>query len=144
MLEDWLKSYRFNELFDRINGFGDFVHNIVPKPEQRMGMSPHAHGGEPVYKPLVLPTIEQFAEDASIPGTIGSSSMIRAGLYIKEVFKLNKDNNNFRFMSPDETYSNKLNAIFEEVSRCWVWPLERWDKDLSKNGRAMDGVVGAC
>ncbi len=138
MLEEWLQSYKFNELFDRINGFGDFVGKIVPEKAQRMGVSPHAHGGDPVYKPLNLPSVEQFAEDAIIPGTIGSSSMIRAGLYLKEVFKLNKENNNFRFMSPDETYSNKLNAIFEEVSRAWVWPIESWDKDLSQDGRVME------
>lgn len=138
MLEDWLKSYRFNELFDRINGFGDFVDKIVPDKAQRMGMSPHAHGGDPVYKPLILPSVEQFAEDATIPGTVGSSCMVRSGLYLKEVFKLNKDNKNFRLMSPDETYSNKLHAVFEEVSRAWVWPIKEWDKDLSPDGRVLE------
>ncbi|MEI6850689.1 MAG: phosphoketolase family protein [Candidatus Saccharibacteria bacterium] len=138
LLEDWLRSYKFNELFDRKNGFGDFVKNIVPEKNQRMGMSPHAHGGEPVYKPLVLPSAEQFAEEATIPGTIGSSSMIRSGLYLNEVFKLNEDTRNFRFMSPDETYSNKLNGIFEQASRAWVWPYESWDKDMKPSGRVME------
>lgn len=138
MLEEWLKSYKFDELFDRINGFGDFIDNILPEKSQRMGLSPHAHGGDPIYKPLILPPVEQFAEDATIPGTIGSSSMIRSGLYLKEVFKLNKANKNFRLMSPDETYSNKLNAIFDEESRGWVWPIESWDKDLSPDGRVLE------
>lgn len=138
MLEEWLKSYKFDELFDRNTGFGDFVQNIVPEPELCMGMSPHAHGGDPVYKPLILPTIEQFAEDATVPGTIGSSSMIRSGLYLKEVFKLNADNRNFRLMSPDETYSNKLNEVFNEVSRGWIWPIEEWDRDLSPDGRVLE------
>lgn len=138
MLEEWLKSYKFDELFDREKGFGDFVDNIVPELPKCMGMSSHAHGGSPIYKPLILPPAEQFAEDAEIPGTIGSSSMIRAGLYLKEVFKLNKDTNNFRFMSPDETYSNKLNAVFDEVSRAWAWPIESWDKDLSLDGRVLE------
>lgn len=138
MLENWLKSYKFNELFDRKNGFGDFVKNIVPEGNQRMGMSKHAHGGDAVYKPLNLPNIEDYAEDATEPGTIGSSSMIRSGLYLRDVFKLNKDSRNFRFMSPDETYSNKLDAIFEETSRAWIWPIKEWDKDLKPDGRVME------
>ena len=138
MLEDWLQSYKFNELFDREKGFGDFVKNIIPEGDQRIGMSPHARGGDAVYKPLVLPTAEQFAEDAEKPGTIGSSGMRRAGLYLEEVFRLNKDNKNFRFMSPDETYSNKLDAIFKQTSRGWVWPHEPWDKDMAPDGRVME------
>ena len=138
MLEDWLKSYNFNELFDRDNGFGDFAKNIVPDREQRMGMSPHAHGGDPVFKPLKLPAIENYIEDATTPGTIGSSSMIQTGLYLEEVFKLNADERNFRMMSPDETYSNKLDAVFGATTRGWVWPHEPWDKDMSADGRVME------
>ena len=80
----------------------------------------------------------RFAEDSSKPGTVGSSSMRRAGLYLNEVFKLNKDANNFRLMSPDETYSNKLDAVFETTKRSWVWPIEKWDKDMSHDGRVME------
>ena len=138
MLEDWLRSYKFDELFDREKGFGDFVNNIIPDDKQRIGMTPHARGGDAVYKPLKLPNIEQFTEDAEIPGTIGSSSMVRTGKYLEEVFKLNADAKNFRFMSPDETYSNKLDAIFGAVSRAWVWPHEPWDKDMSADGRVME------
>ncbi|MEI7539603.1 MAG: phosphoketolase family protein [Candidatus Saccharibacteria bacterium] len=138
MLEDWLKSYKFNELFDRETGFGDFVQAIVPTGNQRIGMTPHARGGNAVYKPLILPNIEDFAENADIPGTIGSSSMIRTGLYLKEVFKLNANHKNFRFMSPDETYSNKLDAIFGAASRAWVWPHEPWDMDMTPDGRVME------
>lgn len=138
VLEDWLRSYNFNELFNRDHGFGSFMQDIVPAPHQRMGVSPHALGGEPVYKPLILPPADQFAEDATTPGTIGSSSMRRAGLYLQEVFRLNKQAKNFRFMSPDETYSNKLDAIFNETARAWVWPIEPWDKDMSPDGRVME------
>jgi len=138
MLEEWLRSYKINELFDRENGFGDFVKNIVPEHDLCMGMTPHARGGDPVYKPLILPSVDQFTEDATIPGTIGSSSMIQTGLYLSEVFKLNRENHNFRFMSPDETYSNKLDGIFPETARAWVWPHEDWDKDMAADGRAME------
>lgn len=138
MLEDWLRSYRFEELFDRETGFGDFIYDILPEKHQLMGMSPHAHGGEGIYKPLHLPNADDFCEDAEIPGTIGSSSMIQTGKYLREVFELNRDNKNFRFMSPDETYSNKLDAIFGATSRGWIWPMEDWDKDLDPNGRVME------
>lgn len=139
LLEEWLRSYKFNELFEREAGFGDFVNQVLPKdPSRRMGASKYAHGGEGVYVPLKLPPAEQFAEDANVPGTIGSSSMRRAGLYLEEVFKLNKDNHNFRLMSPDETYSNKLDAVFKQTSRAWTWPIKEWDKDLAPEGRVME------
>lgn len=138
MLNDWLHSYNFHELFSPQQGFSEFKDKILPEQPKTLGASPHALGGDPVYKPLVLPPVDQFAEDATTPGTIGSSSMRRAGLYLKEVFKLNADSKNFRFMSPDETYSNKLDAIFEETSRAWMWPIEPWDKDFSQDGRVME------
>ncbi|HUD03539.1 MAG TPA: phosphoketolase family protein [Patescibacteria group bacterium] len=138
LLNQWLKSYKFNELFNEETGFGDFIEAVMPPSDKRMGMTRHAIGGDPVYKPLKLPHLELFAEDASKPGTIGSSSMRRAGLYLSEVFKLNKEEHNFRFMSPDETYSNKLDEIFKNTKRAWVWPLESWDKDMSFDGRAME------
>lgn len=137
-LQEWLSGYRVHELFTRERGLGLFVNEILPSPENVMGNNPIAFGGEPNYKSLVLPPTEQFAEDASIPGTIGSSSMRRAGLYLNEVFKLNAENKNFRLFSPDETYSNKLDKIFEATSRSWLLPIEEWDKDLSQNGRVME------
>ncbi|HSX16932.1 MAG TPA: phosphoketolase family protein [Patescibacteria group bacterium] len=139
LLNEWLHSYNIGELFTREQGFGGFVQDVLPDTlEQRIGMTPHALGGDAVYKPLILPDAAQFAEDAEVPGTIGSSSMRRAGLYLEEVFKLNKDTKNFRMMSPDETYSNKLDAVFSETSRAWQWPIMEWDKDLSPDGRVME------
>lgn len=139
LLNEWLHSYNASELFDREKGLGSYIQDVLPDdPQKRMGMTKHALGGEPVYKPLVLPDASQFAEDAAIPGTIGSSSMRRAGLYLQEVFRLNKDARNFRMMSPDETYSNKLDAVFSETSRAWQWPIKEWDKDLSPDGRVME------
>lgn len=138
LLNEWLSAYNFKELFSRESGFGSYVQEIVPELDQCMGASPHALGGDPVYKPLVLPEVEKYAEESEVPGTIGSSSMRRAGLYLKDVFELNKNNRNFRFMSPDETYSNKLDEIFQATERAWVWPNEDWDKDMSHTGRVME------
>lgn len=138
-LNAWLSSYRFGELFSPSGGFGSFIGEVFPaKPADRMGASRYAHGGEPVYKPLNLPNADQFAEDATQPGTIGSSSMRRAGLYLAEVFKLNQASKNFRMMSPDETYSNKLDEIFSQTQRAWQWPRLPWDKDLAPDGRVME------
>lgn len=139
LLNDWLHSYKVGELFSREHGFGDYLHDIFPQePTKRMGMTPHALGGDPVYKPLRLPSAAQFAEDASTPGTVGSSSMRRAGLFLTEVFKLNADTKNFRLMSPDETYSNKLDQVFTVTKRAWQWPLKPWDKDMAPDGRVME------
>ncbi|MFZ2125251.1 MAG: phosphoketolase family protein [Candidatus Saccharimonadales bacterium] len=138
MLEDWLRSYKFNELFNREKGFGDFLGEVLPEAHQRMGMTPHALGGDPVYKPLNLPEIEKFSINVQEPGVSNGSSMIQTGKYLADVFRLNEENHNFRMMSPDETYSNKLDAIFSATSRGWVWPHEDWDMDMSTSGRVME------
>lgn len=137
-LEEWLKSYHFEELFDQTAGFTDAVKAVVPKASLTMGNNYHAFGGKKVFTPLQLPPVEQFAEDASTPGTMGSSSMRRTGLYLNEVFKLNESNKNFRFFSPDETYSNKLDEIFSSTARAFVWPEEAWDEDISPTGRVIE------
>ncbi len=138
LLEQWLKSYDIKELFKQDGGFADVAGEIFPDPELRMGATRHALGGDPIYKPLKLPKIELFAEDATKPGTMGSSSMRRTGLYLSEVFKLNQEERNFRVMSPDESYSNKIDDIFSVTSRAWMWPRESWDKDLTQDGRVME------
>ncbi len=138
MLDQWLRSYKIEELFTRSHGFGEFVDAIMPAESLRIGNRPYANGGEGIYTPLKLPAADKFAEDASIPGTVGSSSMRRAGLYLEEVFRLNHATKNFRMMSPDETYSNKLDAVFGQTKRAWVWPSESWDKDMAPDGRVME------
>lgn len=138
MLSDWLHSYKFKELFNAQNGFGDLIDAIMPVYHKRMGNTRHALGGEPVYEPLKLPALETYAEDVSHPGIMGSSSMRRAGLYLSDVFSLNSEERNFRFFSPDETYSNKLDDIFKATARAWVWPMKTWDKDMAVDGRDME------
>lgn len=135
-LETWLRSYNFQELFQH-EVFDEEITSIIPRPERRMGDSPHAHGGVS-YTPLSLPDPRECAEDASVPGTIGSSSMRRAGEYLNKVFKQNAEARNFRLLSPDETYSNKLDKVFETTSRAFLWPHKPWDKDISYDGRVME------
>ncbi len=135
-LEAWLRSYRFEELFQH-EVFDEEIASIIPRPERRMGDSPFAHGGVS-YTPLILPDPRECAEDASVPGTMGSSSMRRAGEYLNKVFADNGEARNFRLMSPDETYSNKLDKVFETTSRPFLWHHLPWDKDLSYDGRVME------
>lgn len=136
-IEKWLKTYNFGELFGA-DGFGEDILSLVPEQKFKIGDSHHAFGGERAMKELVLPEIKEFSEDASVPGTIGSSSMRRAGAYLHKVFELNKAHNNFRLFSPDETYSNKLDEVFKTTARAFVWPKEDWDKDLKNSGRVME------
>ena len=137
-LENWLRSYNFRDIFDAYRGFSEDVLAVVPDESHAMGMSKHTFGGDPVFKDLILPDPRKHAEDADIPGTIGSSSMRRAGEFLNDVFKLNEDNKNFRLMSPDETYSNKLDKVFETTNRAFVWPHKSWDKDIGYDGRVME------
>ncbi len=136
-VEKWLRSYKFEELFSSGDGFNDEIKSLIPDEGFKMGSNKHAFGGE-VTKDLVLPKDEEFMEDASVPGTIGSSSMVRTGLYLNEVFKLNKNQANFRLFSPDETYSNKLHTVFQTTARAFTWPIKEWDKDMTPSGRVIE------
>lgn len=137
-VEKWIKSYEFNDLFNDKDKFVKSIQKLIPKEGRRMGNNKHTMGGKEAYTPLDLPDARAFAEDATIPGTIGSSSMRRAGEYLNRVFQNNKDNKNFRLLSPDETYSNKLDKVFETTARAFMWPIKPWDKDLHHDGRVME------
>lgn len=136
-VEKWMRSYAFHELFDKQNGFSDEIKELVPEGEMRMGECKHAFPDR-VRKDLVLPDVRVFCEDASVPGTLGSSSMRATGMYLKKLFELNSESGNFRLMSPDETYSNKLDDVFGATARPFVWPTEAWDKDIARDGRVME------
>ena len=142
ILNQWLKSYKFDELFNETTGFGDFVKDILPEQlEKRLGMSPHARGGATVYRPLVLPDVEQFAEDAEIPGTIGSSSMRRAGAYLTEVFRLNAESKNFRFMSPDETSLTRYSRLLAAVGNGRSWSGIRICRVMAESWKCCPNTI---
>ena len=135
-LEAWLKSYRVHELFDPESGLAPDLRDVLPAEDKRMGRSAHANGGKTTD--LVLPEIDNFTEDSTVPGTVGSSSMRRIGLYLAEVFKLNSQQKNFRLLSPAESYSNKLDAVFSQTARAFVGEIKPWDRDLAPDGRVME------
>ncbi len=135
-LEKWMKSYKFYELFDG-EEFAKEVTGLIPRENLRMGKNKHAYGWK-IHKPLHLPNLEKFAEAVSTPGSASSSSMRRVGEYLNEVFRMNRKNKNFRLMSPDETYSNKLDAVFKTTKREFNRQTEKWEKDIGKNGRVIE------
>ena len=134
LVEEWLKSYNFSELFSKESGFIKEIKDIIP--QKPMGLSYHALGGDMVYKPLDLPLTKDYAEEFTGPGQDSSKSLFKVGEYLRNVFEKNKDN--FRLMSPDETYSNKLDSVFEVTKRAFAYPLESWDEDISPDGRVME------
>lgn len=137
VLETWLRSYAFDQLFRPGHGFSKDIQAVIPAGRLRIGMNRHAFGGE-VCKPLKLPSLRQLELKLPVPGKTSGNSMFAAGEYVLRVFRLNKRRKNFRLMSPDETYSNKLMAVFKETSRAFQWPVESFDKDLATDGRVME------
>lgn len=141
LLEEWLRSYDFNELFDG-DDFDLAIESLVPKASRRMGDSQHARGGEPVFKPLLRPELSNYACpsvcDLTDPSCGEVSSTETIGQYLRDVFSQNQQQRNFRIVSPDETYSNKLEAVFEVTNRAFVWPKKEWDKDLARDGRVLE------
>lgn len=141
LLEEWLRSYKFEELFDG-EKFDPEIEALIPRAERRMGDNPHAHGGGLVYKPLTMPDMNAYAThttcnlDDPICGEV--SSMEKIGEYLRDMMRINEGNRNLRLFSPDETYSNKLQAVFEYTKRTFVWPHRDWDKDLAWDGRVME------
>ncbi|MDP3976331.1 MAG: phosphoketolase family protein [bacterium] len=136
-LEKWLRTYQFDKLFSPQKGFSRAVEKVIPPLQLCMGNNKHAFAGK-IRKPLRLPRLEKLALRLKSPGAINGNPMITAGDYLKEIFRLNKKTKNFRLMSPDETYSNKLSAVFQETDRAWQWPRKDFDEDMSPHGRVME------
>ena len=136
-LKAWLLSYRFNELFDG-QTFDTDIEALVPKESKRMGNSVHAKGGEPHYRPLNLPSFKGYEFPSGKICDNEYSSMEAIGKYTRDVIKENEQDRNFRLLSPDETYSNKLGAVFEVTKRAFVWPQKEWDEDMARDGRVLE------
>ena len=135
ILEDWLRRYKPDELFDEA---GKIVHRITqlpPRGERRMSANPHANGGE-LLKDLRLPDFRKYAVDVSKPGTTSSEATRILGTYLRDVVKANPDN--FRIMGPDETVSNRLGAVLEATDRTWDAEMITGDDHLAPDGRVME------
>lgn len=137
ILEEWLKSYRPWELFDESGSLRPELRELAPKGERRMGANPHANGGL-LLKDLNLPDFRQYAVEIGIPGTVTAESTRTAGLYLRDVMKLNAQERNFRIFGPDETESNRLSPVFEETDRVFTGDILASDMQLSPDGRVME------
>lgn len=135
-LEQWLRSYHFEELFDGKKGWDTDVLSVIPDKKLRMGDNPSMFGTH--YKPLILPETKKLEKKVAAFGQNDANAMRMAGTYLRDIFSLNKRNKNFRLMSPDETYSNRLDDVFDVTNRGFVWPHEKDDKHISRDGRVME------
>ena len=140
ILNDWLKSYHPEELFDENGRLIPELRELAPKGNHRIGANPHANGGL-LLRDLRLPDFRDYAFNVPAPGAVEGQDMIELGAYVRDVFKLNEDSRNFRAFGPDETMSNRLSHIFEVTNR--DWNAEKLDSDefLATDGRVMDGML---
>jgi xylulose-5-phosphate/fructose-6-phosphate phosphoketolase len=139
MLEDWMRSYRPAELFDEHGAPRQQLLELVPRGTRRMGSNPRANGGL-LTANLKLPPIDEFAVSIQRPGQTMAESTRVLGRWLRDVFRLNADARNFRLFGPDETSSNRLDAVFEATGRTWVAQFEPVDVDidLRADGRVME------
>jgi xylulose-5-phosphate/fructose-6-phosphate phosphoketolase len=137
MLEQWMKSYRPEELFSSDGRFNEVFAALAPQGKRRMGANPHANGGL-LLKDLELPDFRQYAIDVPSPGAAEVESTRVLGAFLRDVMKLNAENRNFRVMGPDETASNRLSALFEVTSRVSTAEIDPDDDHVSPDGRVME------
>ena len=136
-LEAWLESYRPSELFDRDGKFRDEIAALAPTGHRRMGANPHANGGA-LLQPLSLPPFRDYAVKLSGPGAVEAEATRILGKYLRDVFKLNAHKRNFRLFGPDETASNRLDAVYAAAEKEWMGAIEDVDADLSPDGRVLE------
>ncbi len=137
LLEQWMKSYRPEELFDEDGRPVPEITNLAPKGNRRMGANPHANGGL-LLRDLKMPDFRDYAIEVPGPGKVFGEATRVMGRFLRDVMKLNKDAQNFRVMGPDETASNRLTALFEVTGRAWTADTLPEDEHLSPDGRVME------
>jgi xylulose-5-phosphate/fructose-6-phosphate phosphoketolase len=137
ILEDWMKSYDPEDLFDEKGVLKPELRALAPRDAARMGANPHANGGL-LRKELHTPDFRQYAVDVSEPGAMEAQSTKILGEYLRDVLKLNEQVKNFRVFGPDETASNRLSAVFDASDRVWIAETLDIDDHLSADGRVME------
>ena len=136
-LEAWLRSYRPEELFDERGKFREELAALAPTGHRRMGSNPHANGGE-LLQPLSMPHFRDYAVAVPTPGSVRAEATRLLGAFLRDVMKLNLSKQNFRLFGPDETASNRLEAVYEVSGKAWMAEVEAIDTDLSPDGRVME------
>jgi xylulose-5-phosphate/fructose-6-phosphate phosphoketolase len=135
LLEDWLRSYRPEELFDEDGRLVPELAELPPQGQRRMSANPHANGGE-LLRDLVLPDFRDYAVEVPKPGTTLSEPTRVLGAFLRDVVDRNSEN--FLLFGPDETASNRLGDVFEVTGRRWLAKAEPTDEDLASDGRVLE------
>jgi xylulose-5-phosphate/fructose-6-phosphate phosphoketolase len=139
-LEDWLRSYRPEELFDEKGRLKPELAALAPTGERRMGANPHANGGM-LLRDLELPEFRDYAVDVPAPGIRGVGDTRVLAPFLRDVVKSNEEERNFRIFGPDETISNGLAAVFETTQRQWDAATVPNDEFLAPSGRVVDSML---
>lgn len=137
ILANWMKNYRPEELFDDQGRLMPELADLAPKGDRRMGANPHANGGM-LLRHLKVPDFREYALDIPKPGVTLAESTRVQGELIRDIVSLNAEARNFRIFSPDETASNRWNAIFEVTNRCSTAEIHADDENISPDGRVME------
>ncbi|HEX2768543.1 MAG TPA: phosphoketolase family protein, partial [Geobacteraceae bacterium] len=136
-LEKWMKSYKPEELFDERGALIPELAELAPEGERRMGANPHANGGL-LLRDLRMPDFRTCGVSVPSPGAVQAADTHVLGEFLRDVVKLNQDQRNFRIFGPDETLSNRLNAVFEVTNRQWEARTVANDEFLAHDGRVME------
>jgi xylulose-5-phosphate/fructose-6-phosphate phosphoketolase len=137
MLEDWMKSYKPEELFDDQGRLRSELAELAPEGDRRMGANPHANGGK-LLRDLAMPDFREYAVNVSGPTQAIAGNVHVIGPYLRDIINMNDAQKNFRIFSPDETISNRLEAVFEVTKRQWEGDLKPNDEFLAASGRVME------
>src|SRR6202795_941470 len=137
MLEDWMKSYKPEELFDEKGAMIPELAELAPKGGRRMGANPNANGGL-LLKDLRLPDFREYSVGVSKPGTVTAEATRVLGKMLRDIMKMNMESRNFRVFGPDETSSNRLEALFEVTDRMSTATILPTDDHVSPDGRVLE------
>ncbi|HVX79270.1 MAG TPA: phosphoketolase family protein [Bradyrhizobium sp.] len=137
ILESWMRTYRPETLFDDNGRFIPQLQALAPAGARRMGANPHANGGT-LKKALELPDYRNYAVDVPLPGSGPHEATRIMGGFLRDVIRMNAEARTFRLMGPDETSSNRLDAVFEATERVWMERIEPYDVHLAHEGRVME------
>ena len=137
ILEAWLRSYRPEELFDAGGRLRPDLAGLAPTGSRRMGANPNANGGV-LLKDLRLPDFRSYGVEVTKPGTTSTEPTRELGKMLRDIVRLNAETRNFRLFGPDETASNRLDAVYEVTDKVWQAEILPVDEHLGREGRVME------
>ena len=137
LLEDWLRSYKPQELFDENGALLAELAALAPTGHRRMGANPHANGGE-LLQSLIMPSFDDYAVNMPTAGAVKAEATRILGDFLRDIMQLNTASQNFRLFGPDETASNRLDAVYEVTAKAWMADTLSTDVNLNATGRVME------